>query len=248
MTYRKGKEIFRGESKIFYSVEGRNDLAMVELIPSLYSFTHNRYGAAPGTDSLRVKFWKLFASEINIHHKGMTSYVDTVCIEGKFYTVVEFVESLPPIEVVWKNYMVGTMKHTLFDVDKHLTKNRYPIKYETKFPSPIIRFDWRNKHPEKDEAIPDEFANFYTDVVKAKITVKNVTDVIRTVLARGGYELIDLCYFINYEGTKICSEITPDGMRIRKKGNSFDKDLWRQGKDTETIIKIWTELYEDIKW
>lgn len=138
------------------------------------------------------------------------------------------------------------MKHNLKEVDRFNTKYRKIIEYDKLLPEEIIRFDWRNKLPNKDEAIPDDYANFYTDVNRAKITVKFVNSIITSMLSTKYYELIDSCYFVTYNGDMICSEITPNGMRIRKKEDSFDKDLWRQGKDSNVINKLWNQLYSDL--
>jgi len=264
--------ILEGESKKFYKVN--DNIALIELKPTMYSFTHNRYGIVEGTDELRAKFWSLFSGTVNdiylsysnneykfndskildlaSEYKNNTSepfptnYLATLKINNKIYIAVYFKPEIPPIEVIWKNYLVGTMKHNLKEVDKYKTRYGKVIEYESVFPKDIIRFDWRNKLPNKDEAIPDDYANFYTDVHKAKITAKFVTHILKSMLSVKHYELVDLCYFITYNGDLICSEITPDGMRIRKKDYSFDKDLWRQGKDSTVINTVWNELYSDL--
>jgi len=246
-----------GESKMYRQIPDTN-LALVTLKPTLYSFTHNRYGEVPGTDALRMKFWHLFASEVNSrfslkqvheHTDSYTlpsSYFTTLSIDGIDYAVVRFWQKISPLEVVWKNYLVGTMKHNLKDVDKRQTRYGGSIEYEGQFPSSIIRFDWRNDLPNKDECIPDEFAEFYIETNNAKKTARYVTEVIQNVLAQGDYELVDLCYFMTYDGKQVCGEISPDGMRIRKRGASYDKDLWRTGKDKTELCNTWSILLDDL--
>lgn len=262
-----------GESKKIFRIS--DSLALVELKPTLYSFTYNRYGIVEGTDEIRYKFWSLFSEIINdlylnyangvnlknintnildlaSEYKNCTTesfpsnYLGNVNINHKNYIIIYFKPEIPPIEVVWKKYLVGTMKHNLKDVDKFKTQTGEIIEYEGKLPQEIIRFDWRNKLPNKDEVIPDEFANFYTDVYRAKITARFVTHILKSFLAKSKYELVDLCYFISYNGDLICSEISPDGMRIKKKGDSFDKDLWRSGKEPKIIKEVWNQLYDDL--
>jgi phosphoribosylaminoimidazole-succinocarboxamide synthase len=280
-----------GESKRIWRVPGTN-LGLAELKPTLYSFTHNRYGEAPGTDVQRLRFWEFFCTEINrqmsMRGSGVpgywdeykdvygasvlwanatkkplstgrrlpTSFLGTTQMQSRKksgmreFAIVEM-SRLPPIEVVWKNYMVGTMKHTLKGVDQHqlrepLAKMHPPIQYEGKLPRDIIRFDWRNELPDGDLTIPEDFAAFYIDVEKARATATLVTYFLREILGRKGYELVDLCYFMNEEGDMVCSEISPDGMRIRKKGESFDKDLWRVGKDADVIVGVWQTLFQDL--
>lgn len=243
-----------GESKIYRSIPFTN-LALVSLKPTLYSFTHNRYGEVEGTDEIRQNFWSLFGNYVNSEFSknelsGIenmpSSFICNLKLFGETYTIVKFWENISPLEVIWKNYMVGTMKHNLKDMEKRLTLNNTVINYEDKLPSPIIRFDWRNNLPNKDECIPDDFASFYINTQNAKKTAIMVTDCISNLLKAKEYELVDLCYFMNYEGTQICGEISPDGMRIRKKGKSFDKDLWRTGSDKKEICKVWQELYIEL--
>jgi len=232
-----------GESKKIYRYK---KFALIKLKPTLYSFTHNRYGEVEGTDSLRLDFWKLFATKLNSICPFISNYSGEVTLKGERYAITRFFENIPPLEVIWKNYLVGTMKHNLKLVDKYKTRKGDILKYEGKLPK-IVRFDWRNPLPFRDECIPDEFADLYIDTEKARATARYASGAINDMLKEKGYELVDICYFMNYEGTEISSEITPDGMRIKKKGDSYDKDLWRLGKGGDTIISIWSKLYEDLK-
>ncbi len=263
------KPTIEGESKKIF---GWGYIGLVELKPTMYSFTHNRYGIVEGTSTLRHRFWGLFSAELNKYvsesflsnprgntidgnigmklnpdYPFISNYLGFVCIKGKEYSIVRYAKELPPIETVWKRYLVGVMKHGLKQVDKHNTRMRERINYEGTLPSDIVRFDWSNPLPNKDECIPDEFAGFYIDTENAKKTARLASLIIDKMLRSKGYELVDICYFMDYEGMLIHSEITPDGMRVRKGGESFDKDLWRTGKDKETILGVWRELYEDLK-
>jgi len=266
------KPSIEGESKKIHSWK---NFALIELKPTMYSFTHNRYGIVENTDNLRLDFWNLFATRINtivsdnlIDKKNkfsnkindlfsagiikkefpfISNYLGEITVNNTRYAITRFAKEIPHLEVVWKNYLVGTMKHNLKEVDQHTTKYQTKLLYEKEFPKDIIRFDWRNPLPDKDECIPDEFADFYLDTKSAREVARLTSHIINFILQEKGYELIDLCYFMNYEGNGIYSEITPDGMRIRKKGKSFDKDLWRSGKDVDTINQVWKELLTDLR-
>lgn len=262
-----------GESK---KIHKSGKLALVSLKPTMYSFTHNRYGTVEGTDLIRLDFWRLFATKLNsficetslkrytgefsqkiseLLERGVieknypiiSNYLGEATIGSTRYAIIRFAEEIPPLEVVWKNYMVGTLKHNLKKVDAKRTKQGTLIQYEARLPNDMIRFDWRNPLPDKDECIPDEFAAFYIDTQAAREVARLTSRLLNHILKNKGYELIDLCYFMNYEGNMIYSEITPDGMRIRKKEQSYDKDLWRAGKDKETITSVWKGLYEDLR-
>ncbi len=268
-----GKPTITGESKLIHKVDGVN-MSIIELVPTLYSFTHKRYDTVKDTDVLRNHFWELFSTTINRtyskykttdclfqnkylnsllgSHKGdnlyLSSYLGNITHRGKTYSVALWEDEIPPIEVVWKKAHYGTMKHNLKGVNQWPTRNGgAPIENEGKYPRAFIRFDWRNPLPDCDECICDEFAEFYVNTTHAKITARLVTHMLNLILEAKGYSLVDLCYFINEDGSCIFSEITPDGMRIQKNGNSFDKDLWRAGESKDNLVKIWKVLYADLK-
>lgn len=181
----------------------------------------------------------------------LTSFLSQVEIDGEVYNVCKYIENQTPLEVVWKRYFTGTMKHNLLDVDKFKTKYGKFIDIEGAMPE-IVRFDWRNPFERdgqrhKDECIPDDFAKFWIDIEPAKALCLTVSNIISELVAKKGYTFVDTCYFVNTTGGIVYSEITPDGMRLKKNENSFDKDLWRMGKEEDVICRIWSELYEDLK-
>ncbi len=267
-----------GESKCVYK-DKDSDICLISLKPTLYSFTHNRYGIAENTDIWRNKLWYTFANELNKYaiarYKGFatqystyvdrlynevemndniffTSYLGNIEINGKSYAICRFVEDQTPLEFVWKEWFTGTMKHDLLDVDKFPTLDGTTIDNEGSMKE-MVRFDWRNPFERdgkryKDECIPTEFAANWVDTTSAAALVKLVSNIAKEFLATKGYIFVDTCYFINAAGNTIYSEITPDGMRIKKvgTGSSIDKDLWRQGKDAEVICEIWEQLYKDL--
>jgi len=126
-------------------------------------------------------------------------------------------------------------------------------------PYPVIRFDWRNpieRNPETgemfdygDECIPDDLADLYIDVNDAKITANFVTFILKLMFWDIGLELVDVCYFMNYNGNRIHSEITPDGMRLKlvDDNSDYDKDLWRKGLPKEVLVKRWSQVLDKLK-
>lgn len=271
-----------GSSKIVHPI-GSN-LCAIKLKPTLYSFTHNRYGVVPGTDIWRYKLWKLFAEVIDSLYLDCLDgtsdapvHLQTLALEhassvgtdrtnpslNTFRTLIETVngpiaickyiplENQTPLEVVWKEYFLGTMKHNLLFVDQYPTLDGSKIDIEGKLPNEIIRFDWRNPFEYagqryKDEAICDDFAAFWINVPNAKRLGLLVSGFIKYFLGLAGYTFVDTCYFIDKFGAQVFSEITPDGMRIKKNNESFDKDLWRVGKDSEILNKTWGDLFTDL--
>ncbi|MDO8555730.1 MAG: phosphoribosylaminoimidazolesuccinocarboxamide synthase [Nanoarchaeota archaeon] len=269
-----GNPSLEGESKKIFVIAP--NLALVALKPTMYSFTFNRYGIVEGTDSIRLQFWRLFAQFLNefvsetllgrraslyaaeicalvndnildLAYPFVSNYLGGFTKDNVRYAIIRYAAALPPIEVVWKNYFVGTMKHALKKVDQYNLRQGCVLGYESKLPQDIVRFDWRNPLPDKDECIPSDFADFYIDTKNAVRVARLTSYLLGDFLKKGGYELVDLCYFMNKEGNSVYSEITPDGMRIKKKECSYDKDLWRAGKDAAVITATWKNLYADLE-
>lgn len=267
--------VLEGESKQFFQINGLEKIAFVKLKSTLYSFTHNRYGSVEKSDELRSKFWKLFSNKLNNsiiefeldninfdskkinciayeyvlenkEFKLLSNCIGSIVIKNQEYNIVVFDKKIPNIEIVWKKYLFGTMKHCLLGIEKEplMDNSNKHIMYEGLLPKDIVRFDWRNPLPNKDECIPEDFAAFYINTVNAKRTARLVSYLLNSILLESDFYLVDLCYFMDYSGLSIKSEITPDGMRIRSRGdnNSYDKDLWRNGQEKKVLIEVWKEL------
>lgn len=158
----------------------------------------------------------------------------------------------PPIEVVIKRYHIGTPKHRYFKISDFFLRTNHPrfrglsIKDESKYPETVIRFDWRNPvQNEKgerlaDEVLPDQMADWYIDVTKARETAIRTYKVISDFLADKGLECWDLCLFITEDGNTVFGEISQDCGRFRKSNQeSLDKDVWRAGGSSEQVLLKW---------
>lgn len=237
----KGTDILRNKLwKTFAKEINRESLNILLLGKGKYSIKiHN----------LMQKLIK--TGKISRKYPFITSFLSQVEVDGEIYNVCKYIENQTPLEVVWKKYFLGTMKHNLLNVDKFETKYGSMVEIEGEIPE-IVRFDWRNPFEfngkrYKDECIPDDFADLWIDVQGAKILCLVVSNIIAEMVAKKGYEFVDTCYFVNMSGSIVYSEITPDGMRLKKKDQSFDKDLWRIGKSEEVICEAWNKLYEDLR-
>lgn len=269
--FEMNKPIIEGESKKFFKHK-EAELALVELKPTLYSFTFNRCGVVKGTDIPRLHIWDYLGYYINMQinqpqfnfikqHKlalndyfVMSDILTTITIEQTEYAVVIFHDAIPNIEIVWKNYLVGTMKHNLINCDKFKDKHNNIINYEDKLPNDIVRFDWRNPFENnegkrcKDECIPTDYANFYINTTTAEVLCRETSRTIDIIFNKLNLKLVDICYFMDYPGITLTSEISPDCMRLKgQDGSSHDKDLWRMGKDAKTLMTTWTTLDRNLK-
>jgi phosphoribosylaminoimidazole-succinocarboxamide synthase len=215
-----------GRSKKVWLLD--DELCVVEMIPSLASFTYNRYEMMDGTAELRLDFYASISQRLK--ERG----VHTVFRErlGPVTYLADY-RPAPPFEVIVKNRATGS------------TTRKYPGLFDEghAFAPPIVKFDYR-VDPEDQPIGEDYLRQIGVDVEANRQTALDCNDVLRTVLAP--LELWDFCIIIAADPTRglvINSEISPDAMRLRRSdGAPYDKDLFRRGFGRDEILARWREL------
>lgn len=223
--------VVEGHSKRLYALD--DDHYLIELIPSLSSFTFGRHELVPGTEVLRLDFYELAAKRL--HQAGLrTAFVERVSPDR--YIARRCVS--PPFETIVKNIAIGS------------TTRKYPGLFPEghRFDPPIVKFDYRID-PE-DQPIADDYvraAGYCPETLKAMALSVNTH--LRSWLAPA--DLRDFCLIIGRDPDRqetILSEISPDCMRLRgPDGSPLDKDLFRQGASHDEIIAAWTRLVADVR-
>lgn len=158
----------------------------------------------------------------------------------------------PPVEVVVKRVHSGTPKHRYHDFDQykvrasHLRHPRAILKTDGPYPATFTRFDWRNPliDPQgqrlADEVLPEPMADWFIDVECAKRTALTAFNALDVFLIQRQLELWDICFFISEDGKVMFGEVSPDCLRVRARdGSSLDKDVWRGGGSSETVLQKW---------
>lgn len=248
--------LVRGDSKEIRLLTPR--IALAKLLPTVYSYTYNRYGLAPGTDEVRTLFsaelFRKMAAEPGPFHLG-SAFLGLVKTKSGFLLAEQVVETCN-LEVRVKRFHIGSPLHRYLYADRHPTRRSgLPLQRWTRFQEPVVCFDWR--HPMVDEAgkrladepLPDDYAALWIDdMPAAKRLARNAFLWIEQRFARAGLQLVDICFFIDRTGTVLYGEISPDCMRVRdgasSDAESFDKDLWRSGGSPEDVLTKYWRLYE----
>lgn len=256
-----------GESKeVRYAGEGES---IIRLKPTIYSFTHNRTGEVPGTDTLRLKSIQNILPIIRslgidhtyreVNDQWILSDLvmqpdlpDAPAFTPDDLTAKEIAElpKAPPIEVIAKARHTGTSKHRYFQFSEYCTRSGIKIGAEETYPEPVIRFDWRNPmhHPATDERLadeilPDQVANWFINTEVARKTAQTAFNGLCEYFSKKDLDLWDICFFISEDGKRMFGEISPDCMRVRTLGNmSLDKDIWRAGGSSDTIKSKWQQM------
>lgn len=225
--------LIEGESKIVKQIN--DELVIITLKPTLFSYSANRTAVVEGSDELRLRISQVLWKEL------ATAGVDiaVACVGADFY--VSRKVDAPPIEVIVKSAHVGTPKHLYHNMDKYRTRTGGVLLPELRH-EPYVRFDWRNPLPHKDECMPPWLADQFIDTKKAEEVALQSFDILQRFLKTRGIDMLDICFFISADGRTVFGEISPDCMRAKYEHEDLDKDLWRKGKDRQTVLNRWGEF------
>jgi phosphoribosylaminoimidazole-succinocarboxamide synthase len=247
-----------GESKEIRLLTPR--IALAKLLPTVYSFTNQRYGEAPGTEVVRARF----SAEIfrTMAQAPASSHLATAFLglieNGDGPLLAEHVVEPGNLEVRVKRYHVGSPTHRYKYADLHRTAHGgQPLERWDRFERPVVCFDWRHPVadekgiPLADEPLPDDYAGIWMDDVPgAKRLARDTFEWMEELFEARGLKLIDICYFIDATGRVIFGEISPDCMRVRSHASddsaALDKDEWRSGGDAGTVLERYRRLYQRV--
>lgn len=224
--------IIEGKSKRIYSY--KEDVVLVELKPTLGSFTFNKKAEIPGTEILRLDFYEAVSECFKKH--GILSTFIFRQTESTF--LAKYIENVPPFETIIKNYAVGS------------TLRKYPGLFEPneKLAHPIVKFDYRID-PE-DQPIADDYVALYgVDVMRVKEVALKLNKLLSDLLSP--YLLLDICFIFGTDENGqlfLTSEVSPDGFRVRDiDGDPYDKDIFRLGLPDKLLFERWKTLIDHVK-
>jgi phosphoribosylaminoimidazole-succinocarboxamide synthase len=238
----------RGESKDIRIID--DSYVMVRLIPSLYSYTHNRSAMIDGTDTARLRSFERLTDVLQRGGVRMAA----VAFGDDYYVTQRLlrngIDYVPPIEVIVKARHVGTPKHSLYRIADHQTlgnKHFQPDKPHM----PYVRFDYTNPQQDtegkrlRDECIPSQLAAHFIDVAAAEHTALSAFSCLYANLSMSGIRLDDVCFKIDHTGRTIFGEVSPDCMRAVWVGDELDffglkgldasKDTFRAGSSEDEV-------------
>ncbi|HSH67838.1 MAG TPA: phosphoribosylaminoimidazolesuccinocarboxamide synthase [Bacteroidia bacterium] len=252
--------LIEGESKIIKLLNSK--MVVEKFKPTVYSFTHNRYGEVEGTAELRVLFTAELFRRMNRYNVEQgkhlrNAFLAVVNTSDGPLLVQEKVESCN-LEVRVKRYHIGSPVHRYKYTERYNTVqlNEMPLTKWTRFDVPLVCFDWRLPLTDEegnrlaDEPISDDYAGVWmSDIAEAKYLARETFSWMESIFRDAGLLLIDICFFIDKSGHMLYGEISPDCMRVREglgdphQSESFDKDLWRQGEKEKLIAKRYHKLF-----
>ena len=234
-------------------------IALARLLPTLYSFTYNRYGEVKGTEDIRARF----SAEI---FRKMALSPGPYRLSSAFLALVESPAGpllaerrveVCNLETRVKRYHIGSPIHRYLFTEEHSTVAGQPLQRWDRFANPIVCFDWRHPLTDHegnrlaDEPLPDDYAALWIgDVQRAKFLACETFGWLENFFTTGGLRLIDICFFIDQSGGTIYGEISPDCMRVRTHASddaeALDKDQWRSGGGPEQVLERYARLYSTL--
>lgn len=248
--------LVEGDSKIVRSWTER--VVVEKFKPTVYSYTANRYGLAPGTDRVRMRFTAEVFRRMQLLDRGETTprsaFLGVLEAPGGPFLVQRRVEPCN-LETRIKRFHVGSPVHRYRYTERHATLTAHSLTPWTRFHRPVVCFDWR--HPLwdnagnrlADEPISDDYAGIWMkEVEHAKSMARETFRWLEDLFAERGVLLIDMCIFIDRDGRLIYGEISPDCMRARiesgrnPNGDALDKDTWRDGGSRRNVLEAYERL------
>lgn len=246
-----------GESKDIRLLTG--SVAVAKLLPTVYSFTHNRYGEVPGTAEIRARFsaevFRAMAAHPGPRHLS-SAFLGLIESDAGPLLAEEVVEDCN-LEVRVKRYHIGSPVHRYRYTGRHPTVAGPALTRWSRFDEPVVCFDWRHPLTDDDgqrladEPISDDYAAVWMrDVPRAKQLATDTFAWLEDVFAAAGLQLIDVCFFVDASGTTIYGEVSPDCMRVRSRASddadALDKDEWRSGGEPGVVLERYQTLHRRI--
>ncbi|HEY9259623.1 phosphoribosylaminoimidazolesuccinocarboxamide synthase [Chitinophaga sp.] len=255
--------LVEGESKIIKYWTPK--VVIEKFKPTVYSYTHNRYGLVDGTDAIRIKFTTAVYRKMTAYSKGRayapaSAFLAEIENEQGLFIVQQLVDTCN-VETRIKRYHIGSPVHRYLYTAKYPStrQDQAPITPWTRFDTPVVCFDWRHPLTDEnnkrlaDEPISDDYAALWIlDLPFAKKMALETFLWLEEMFFQSGITLIDMCIFIDRTGKLIYGEISPDCMRIRwnsihpEQAESMDKDLWRKGAAPEKLYENYEKAYSSM--
>jgi phosphoribosylaminoimidazole-succinocarboxamide synthase len=255
--------LVEGESKIIKYWTSK--VVIEKFKPTVYSYTHNRYGLVAGTDAIRIKFTTAIYRKMTVYGKGRayapaSAFLAEIENEQGLFIVQRLVDTCN-VETRIKRYHIGSPVHRYLYTARYPSTrdDEAPITPWTRFDAPVVCFDWRHPLTDEnnkrlaDEPISDDYAALWIqDLPFAKKMALETFLWLEKMFFQSGITLIDMCIFIDRSGKLIYGEISPDCMRIRwnslhpDQAESMDKDLWRKGAAPEKLYENYEKAYSSM--
>ena len=176
----------------------------------------------------QVLFEKLNYRGVKTHYVSMPTNKSMICKK------VDIV----PLEVVVRNIAAGSI------VRETTIEEGYEFKW------PLVEFYL--KDDERDDPLLTDQRLIQMRVMdiagNMEILARDINDMLKEIFLEIGLVLVDFKLEFGYDSNGnllLADELSPDGMRLWKDGESFDKDIFR--KDKGNLIQAYKTILNDLR-
>lgn len=212
-TFDKLSTFFEGNSRVLKEIPDEPDLLLSRMKDTVFSRKDGPV-VVPGIGAVRTEIDGILARYLQFSDRLCPT--STLAVSDGI-TLVER-HAVAPVEVVVKAAFVGSPKHVYKGMDGCRTRSGNILRSEDVH-EPYVRFDWRIPYPGEDRCMPEGLADRFIDVKAATRTALCAFDHLYRFLRLFDFNLLDVCFFMNEEGTVICGEVSTDNMGIAYAGD-----------------------------
>jgi len=226
-------EIFRGKVKVVYDTDdAKKVLIKYEDKVTAWNGQMVEYPKDKGATCCLISallFEKLEARGIRTHFLELPSFNTMVC---KKLTIV-------PVEVICRNFAAGS-----------IVKNTQGLREGMLIQPPIIEFFLKDDNKNDPLLTPDRVRLMGYDPDPLLEKARDINGFLQSLFTLIGMDLIDFKLEFGYDvhgDLYLADELSPDNMRLWKKGTQerFDKDLFR--KDEGDIVEAYRYILSQLR-
>ena len=186
----------------------------------------------------KILFEKMEESGIKTHYLSMPPHGVVVILDPRKVMCCKKVD-IVPIEVIVRNVCAGSIvRQTTLEEGKIIN---WPL------------VEWYLKDDEKDDPLLTTdrimLMGYGHELLQEMERVaREVNSILKTIFREMDLTLVDFNLEFGYDANKnllLADELSPDGMRLWRKGESFDKDLFR--KEEGDIVKAYEYILQQLK-
>ena len=186
----------------------------------------------------KILFEKMEESGIKTHYLSMPPHGVVVILDPRKVMCCKKVD-IVPIEVIVRNVCAGSIvRQTTLEEGKIIN---WPL------------VEWYLKDDEKDDPLLTTdrimLMGYGHELLQEMERVaREVNSILKTIFREMDLTLVDFKLEFGYDANKnllLADELSPDGMRLWRNGESFDKDLFR--KEEGDIVKAYEYILQQLK-
>ena len=236
------KEILTGKVKTVYPTDDLNTV-LIQYEDKVTAGNGRKVDFPEGKGKVcceisKILFEKMEESGIKTHYLSMPPHGVVVTMDPRKVMCCKKVD-IVPIEVIVRNVCAGSIvRQTTLEEGKILN---WPL------------VEWYLKDDEKDDPLLTTdrimLMGYGPELLQEMgRTARDVNSILKIIFREMDLTLVDFKLEFGYDANKnllLADELSPDGMRLWRKGESFDKDLFR--KEEGDIVKAYEYILQQLK-